>query len=75
MAKWGKFYCRAFESHTWYLTSTHFQDFIKILRNFTAVNDRVERIIKLIQDLINATRDEDHLQNVLFVSGKNRVHN
>ena len=53
------------------LSTTHFQDFIKILKNFTVVNDGAEWNIKLIPDFINATRNEN-LLNVLFVTWKNQ---
>ena len=47
-------------------------DFIAWIKNISVVNDGAERNIKLIKDFLSATRDEDHLQNVLFVVKKSR---
>ena len=62
------------ESHAWmdlkaeqWNQDKNYQKFRNFARNIDVVNDRAERGIKLIQDFIHSSRNEEHLQNLIIV--------
>lgn len=53
-------------------SSESYQKFCKFIRNLVAVNDCVERNIKLIQEFVMSSNKEDMRQNIMLVAKDNR---